>query len=151
MNPEKTILLVEDNRDDEELTLRAFEKNSIANKVIVAHDGVEALDYLHGTGPHTGRDTTLQPQVMLLDLHLPRVDGLEVLRRVRAHALTKYLPTVVLTSSTQDEDVMRSYSLGANAYVRKPVAFSEFVQTVKCLGLFWLVLNEAPLGHRSVP
>ncbi len=151
MTTGRTILLVEDNPDDEELTLRALRKNNIANQVVVAHDGVEALDYLHGTGPHAGRDTTFQPQVMLLDLQLPRMDGLEVLRRIRAHDLTKHLPIVVLTSSKHDEDVMRSYALGANAYVRKPVDFAEFLEAVKYLGLFWLVLNEAPAGHRRGP
>jgi len=147
----KTILLVEDNPDDETLTLRALRKNDITNQVVVAHDGVEALDYLHGTGPHADRDTSFQPQLMLLDLQLPRIDGMEVLRRIRAHELTKHLPTVVLTSSKEDEDVMRSYSLGANAFVRKPVDFGEFLEAVKCLGLFWLVLNEAPAGHRRGP
>ena len=151
MNTERTILLVEDNPDDEELTLRALRKNNIANQVVVAHDGVEALDYLHGTGPHAGRDTRVQPQVVLLDLKLPRIDGLEVLQRIRAHELTKHLPTVVLTSSKQDEDIMRSYSLGANAYVRKPVDFTEFLEAVKYLGLFWLVLNETPPGHHGGP
>jgi two-component system response regulator len=147
MNPESPILLVEDNPEDEQLTLRALRKNNIANQVVVAHDGVEALDYLHGTGPHAGRDMSLQPRLMLLDLHLPRVDGLEVLRRVRAHGSTRYLPTVVLTSSKQEEDIVRSYSLGANAYVRKPVDFDEFVMAIKSLGLFWLVLNEPPPVH----
>jgi CheY-like chemotaxis protein len=151
MNTERTILLVEDNLDDEELTLRAFRKNNIANQVVVAHDGVEALDYLHGTGSYSDRDTSFQPQLMLLDLQLPRLDGLEVLRRVRAHELTAHLPTVVLTSSKQEEDVMRSYSLGANAFVRKPVDFGEFQEAVKYLGLFWLVLNQAPPPHRGVP
>ncbi len=149
MNPAGTILLVEDNPDDEELTLRALRKNNIANQLLVARDGVEALDYLHGTGAHAGRDTRFQPQIMLLDLQLPRLDGLEVLRRVRAHERTRFLPTVVLTSSKHDEDVMRSYALGANAYVRKPVDFAEFLEAVKCLGLFWLVLNEAPGHYRS--
>ena len=151
MTTARAILLVEDNPDDEELTLRALRKNNIANQVIVAHDGVEALDYLHGTGPHLGRDTSYQPQVMLLDLNLPRIDGLDVLRRIRAHQATKYLPTVVLTSSKHDEDVIRSYSLGANGYVRKPVDFSEFLEAVKYLGFYWLVLNEAPPGHRRDP
>jgi two-component system response regulator len=147
----KTILLVEDNPDDEALTLRALRKNDISNQVVVAHDGVKALDYLHGTGPNADRDTSFQPQLMLLDLQLPRIDGWEVLGRIRAHELTKHLPTVVLTSSKEDEDVMRSYSLGANAFVRKPVDFGEFLEAVKYLGLFWLVLNEAPAGHRRGP
>ena len=144
MTTNGTILLVEDSPDDEELTLRALRKNKIANPVVVARDGVEALDYLHGTGPHAGRDTTLQPQVMLLDLNLPRIDGLEVLRRVRAHELTRLLPTVVLTSSKMDEDVIRSYSLGANGYVRKPVDFGEFLTAIGHIGLYWLLLNESP-------
>lgn len=148
---ERTILLVEDNPDDEALTLRALRKNNVANQVVVAHDGVEALDYLHGTGAHLGRDTSVQPQVMLLDLNLPRIDGLEVLRRVRAHELTTLLPTVVLTSSKEDEDVIRSYSLGANGYVRKPVDFGQFLEAVKYLGLYWLILNQAPPGHRRAP
>jgi two-component system response regulator len=147
----RTILLVEDNPDDEALTLRALRKNNIANPIVVAHDGVEALDYLHGTGPHAGRDTTYQPQVMLLDLNLPRIDGLEVLRRVRAHELTRLLPTVVLTSSKLEEDVIHSYSLGANGYVRKPVDFAEFLKAVGYLGLYWLLLNEAPACDRSGP
>jgi two-component system response regulator len=151
MTTERTILLVEDNPDDEVLTLRALRTNHIANQVIVAHDGVEAIDYLHGTGPHSGRDTSLQPQLILLDLQLPRMDGLEVLRRLRAHELTRHIPTVVLTSSKQDEDVMCSYSRGANAYVRKPVDFAEFLEAVKYLGLFWLVLNEPPPPHSSLP
>jgi two-component system response regulator len=150
MSVERTILLVEDNPDDEELTLRALRKNNMANPIIVARDGVEALDYLHGTGAHQGRDTSFQPQVVLLDLQLPRIDGLEVLRRIRAHEATRHLPTVILTSSKQDEDLMRSYSLGANAYVRKPVDFGEFLEAVKYLGLFWLVLNEPPPTTGSV-
>jgi two-component system response regulator len=151
MTPERTILLVEDNPDDEELTLQALRRNHIANQVMVARDGMEAIDYLFGSGPHRGRDTSFQPQVMFLDLQLPRVDGFEVLQRIRAHELTKHLPTVVLTSSKQDEDVMRSYSLGANAYVRKPVDFAEFVEVVRSLGVFWLDLNEAPAAHRRGP
>jgi CheY-like chemotaxis protein len=138
----KVILLVEDNPDDEALTLRALKKNNIVNEVVVARDGVEALDYLFGAGPHAGRDPRLLPQVMLLDLKLPKVDGLEVLRRVRADERTRLLPIVVLTSSKEDQDLLNSYSLGANSYVRKPVDFNQFVEAVRQLGLYWLVLNE---------
>jgi two-component system response regulator len=145
----RPILLVEDSEDDELLTLRALTKNHIANDVVVARDGVEALDYLLGTGPHEGRDVTLLPQVMLLDLNLPRIGGLEVLRRVRQDERTKLLPVVVLTSSQEDEDRIRSYSLGANSYVRKPVGFAQFTEAVKSLGLYWLLLNEtAPLPRK---
>lgn len=142
MTTTKWILLVEDNHDDEVLTLRALQKNRITNEVVVARDGVEALDVLFGTGSHAGRDTRVQPQVVLLDLNLPRVGGLEVLERLRADARTRLLPVVVLTSSKQEEDLIASYSKGANAYVRKPVDFPEFVEAVKTLGRFWLVLNE---------
>lgn len=140
----KIILLVEDNPDDEALTLRALKKNNILNDVVVAHDGVEALDYLFGTGPHDGRDPRILPQVMLLDLKLPKVDGLEVLRRVRADERTRLLPVVVLTSSKEEQDLLHSYSLGANSYVRKPVDFNQFSEAVRQLGLYWLVLNEVP-------
>jgi two-component system, response regulator len=138
----RTILLVEDNSSDEKLTLLAFRKCGVANDVVVARDGVEALDYLFGTGAHAGRDVRQLPAVVLLDLKLPRIDGLEVLRRIRGEASTKLLPVVILTSSKQDEDVMRGYSLGANGYVRKPVDFAEFAEAAKTLGLFWLLLNE---------
>lgn len=140
----KVILLVEDNPDDEELALLAFKKGQVANEVIVARDGVEALDYLCGTGPYAGRDLTQLPQMMLLDLKLPRVDGLEVLRRVRADARLRRLPVVILTSSREEEDLMRGYDLGANSYVRKPVDFTQFVDAVRQLQMYWLVLNEAP-------
>lgn len=136
------ILLVEDNRDDEELTLRALKKNNIANEVVVARTGEEALDFLFGTGPNAGRDVTILPQVMLLDLNLPRITGLDVLRSVRADERTRFLPVVVLTSSKEDEDIINSYSLGANSYVRKPVDFTLFSEAVRTLGLFWLLLNE---------
>ena len=142
MSTARWILLVEDNHDDEALTLRALQKNQISNEVVVARDGVEALDVLFGTGAHAGRDTRLQPQVVLLDLNLPRLGGLDVLERIRADARTRFLPVVVLTSSKEDEDLINSYSKGANAYVRKPVDFAEFLEAVKTLGLFWLVLNE---------
>ncbi len=136
------ILLVEDNPDDEALTLRALKKAQLLNEVIVARDGVEALDYLMGTGPHEG--TPLTPQVVLLDLKLPKVDGLEVLRRVRADPRTRRQPIVVLTSSKEDNDLVESYELGANSYVRKPVDFNQFVEAVNHLGLYWLVLNQSP-------
>ncbi len=138
------ILLVEDNPDDEALTLRALKKNNIKNEVIVARDGVEALDYLHGTGAHAGRDMNQMPQVTLLDLKLPRIDGLEVLRRLRNDPRTKLLPVVVLTSSKEEKDLIDSYSLGVNSYIRKPVDFNQFIEAVRQLGLYWLVLNEIP-------
>ena len=141
------ILLVEDNPKDEALTLRALRKSNILNDVVVAHDGVEALEYLFGTGAHAGRDTTLMPQLTLLDLKMPRVDGLQVLKRMREDERTKRLPVVIFTSSDEEEDLIRSYDLGANSYVRKPVEFSQFVEATKQLGLYWLVLNRvAPLG-----
>ena len=140
------ILLVEDNPDDEALTLRALAKNNIANEIFVARDGVEALDYLFATGPHVGRDRSQLPQVVLLDLKLPRLDGLEVLRRIRAEPATRLLPVVVLTSSREDSDLVESYRLGANSYVRKPVDFVAFVEAARQLGLYWLMLNELPPG-----
>lgn len=141
---DKIILLVEDNPDDEALTLRALRKNNILNKVVVAHDGVEALDYLFGTGVHAGRDTSQQPQVVLLDLKLPRIDGLDVLRRIRSESPTRLLPVVILTTSNEDRDILSSYQLGANSYIRKPVDFEQFMEAVRQLGLYWLVLNIAP-------
>ncbi len=138
------ILLVEDNRDDEALTLRALRKNNIKNDVVVAHDGVEALDYLLGTGSHVGRDLTEMPQVIFLDLKLPRVDGLAVLRRLRADERTRLLPVVILTSSNEEQDRINGYGLGANSYVRKPVDFAQFIEAVRQLGLYWLILNEPP-------
>jgi len=140
----KIILLVEDNPDDEALTLRALKKNNILNEVVVAHDGVEALDYLFATGSHAGRDTAVMPEVILLDLKMPKIDGLEVLRRVRADESTRLLPVVVLTSSKEERDMIESYSLGANSYIRKPVDFIQFGEAVQQLGLYWLVLNIAP-------
>jgi two-component system response regulator len=136
------ILLVEDNPNDEELTLRAFRKNKIANPIVVVRDGAEALDYVFARGDHAGVDAL--PDVMLLDLKLPKVDGLEVLRQVRADERTRLMPVIVLTSSVEEQDVIRGYRLGANSYVRKPVDFSQFVEAVKQLGLYWLVLNQAP-------
>jgi CheY-like chemotaxis protein len=142
----KIILLVEDNPDDEMLTLRAFKKNNILNDVVVAQDGVEALDYFFGTGRYDGRDTNIQPTIILLDLKLPRIDGLEVLRRLRADERTKLLPVIILTSSKEEQDLLDSYSLGAHSYIRKPVSFEQFSEAVKQLGLYWLVLNEPPPG-----
>lgn len=141
---ERTILLVEDNPDDAALTLHALESNRIMNPVVVVRDGVEALDYLFGAGIHAGRDTRLLPAVVLLDLKLPRIDGLEVLRRLRADPRTRLVPVVILTSSDEDEDRLQSYSLGANSYVRKPVDFDEFVRAAGQLGLYWLLLNSPP-------
>jgi CheY-like chemotaxis protein len=143
-NEEKVILLVEDNADDEALTKRAFKKNNVMNHLVVARDGVEALDYVFGTGAHSGRDLSVMPTVILLDLKLPKLDGLEVLRRLRSDARTRLLPVVVLTSSKEEQDLAQSYSLGVNSYIRKPVEFEQFIEAVKQLGLYWLVLNEAP-------
>ena len=142
--PEKVILLVEDNPDDEELTLRALKKNNIQNEVVVARDGAEALDYLFGTGAHTGRDLRVMPAVTLLDIKLPKVDGLEVLRRLRTDERTKLLPVVILTSSKEEQDLLTGYKLGANSYIRKPVDFLQFNEAVRNLGLYWLLLNESP-------
>jgi two-component system response regulator len=138
----KTILLVEDNSNDEYLTLRALRKYNVANDVVVARDGVEALDYLFGTGAHAGRDTRDTPIVVLLDLKLPKVDGLEVLRRVRADERTRLLPVVILTSSNEERDVINGYKLGTNSYVQKPVDFTAFVDAVGQLGVYWLMLNQ---------
>jgi two-component system response regulator len=140
----RIILLVEDNADDVELTLRAFEKSKVVNEIVVARDGGEALDYLFATGVHAGRDVTLMPEVVLLDLKLPRIDGLDVLRRMRADDRTRRLPVVVLTSSNEEQDLVRSYNLGANSFVRKPVDFAEFISAAHQLGLYWLALNEPP-------
>ena len=147
---EKVILLVEDNPMDEELTLRALKKSKILNPVVVARDGVAALDYLFARGPHAGRSIADLPQLVLLDLKLPKLDGLEVLKEVRQHELTKLLPVVILTSSIEEDDVARGYSLGANSYVRKPVDFDHFSEAVRQLGLYWLVLNHSlPPGRRA--
>ena len=144
----KVILLVEDNPDDAELTLRALKKNNIHNEVVHARDGVEAFDYLFGTGTYAGRDTKLMPSVTLLDLKLPKISGLEVLKQIRAQELTRYLSVVILTSSKEEQDLISGYQLGANSYIRKPVDFNQFMEAVRQLGLYWLVLNESvPQGR----
>ena len=140
----KTILLVEDNPNDVTLTERALKKSHILNTLVVAKDGVEALDYLFGTGSFAGRDLNNMPEVVLLDIKLPKIDGLDVLRRIRADSQTKLLPVVILTSSKEEKDLIAGYSLGANSYIRKPVNFNQFVDAVRQLGLYWLVLNECP-------
>jgi two-component system response regulator len=138
----KTILLVEDNANDEFLTIRALKKYNVANDVIITRDGVEALDYIFGTGAYAGRDVKELPVVMLLDLKLPKIDGLEVLRRVRADERTKLIPVVILTSSNEERDVINGYKLGTNSYVQKPVDFTAFVEAVGQLGVYWFMLNE---------
>ena len=138
------ILIVEDNQDDEALTLRELKKNRIASEIVVARTGEEALDFLFGAGAYAGRDLSATPRAVLLDLNLPKIDGFEVLRRIRADPRTKLLPVVVLSSSREDEDVIASYTLGANSYVRKPVDFADFAAAVKTIGVFWLSLNEEP-------
>lgn len=146
---EPVILLVEDNPDDQELTLRALKKNNISNRIVVARDGVEALDYLFCTGTYADRDINEQPQMVLLDLKLPKVDGFEVLRKLRADDRTRLLPVIILTSSKEQQDIVNGYGLGANSYVRKPVDFQQFVEAVQQLGLYWLVLNERAPQHRG--
>jgi CheY-like chemotaxis protein len=141
---DKIILLVEDNPDDEALAIRALKRHHVGNDIVVAHDGVEALDYLFGTGLYEGRDVKLKPSVVLLDLKLPRVDGLEVLRRVREDDRTKLLPVVVLTTSSEEQDLLDSYSLGCNSYIRKPVDFIQFSEAIRHLGMYWLLMNESP-------
>jgi two-component system, response regulator len=143
----KTILLVEDNPDDVELTLRAFKINKIANEIIVAGDGIEALDYIYGTGKFKTREASQMPAVVLLDLKLPKKDGLEVLQQIRADERTKLLPVIVLTSSKEEQDIIGSYSLGANSYIRKPVDFQKFVDAIRQWELYWLVINEPPPYH----
>jgi two-component system response regulator len=140
----KVILLIEDNPDDEMLTIRAMKKNNILNKVVVLRDGEEALDYIFGKGKYKGREIIEAPQVILLDLNLPKINGLEILRRIRADERTRLFPVVVLTSSKSEKDMVESYKLGANSYISKPVDFDQFVESVKQLGLYWLVLNEIP-------
>ena len=146
----KVILLVEDNADDEKLTLRAFKKKNIANPVVVARDGVEALDYLFGAGAHAGRNVSDMPMVILLDLKLPKLDVLEVLKRMRADSRTKHVPVVVLSSSKEEQDLVASYDLGANSYIRKPVDFEKFVEVAGALALYWLLSNE-PLPAPRAP
>jgi len=141
---DKVILLVEDNPDDELLTLRALKKGGVRNEVVVARDGVEALDYLFASGPHSGRDPAMMPRLILLDLNLPRVNGLEVLKRLRSDERTRRLPVVILTSSREQRDMLDGYGLGANSYIRKPVTFEQFVKAVELLRSYWLVLNEDP-------
>jgi two-component system response regulator len=141
---DKVILLVEDNPDDEALTLRAFRRNNIQNEVLVMRDGAEVLSYLLGDGGPGGEPEAAVPELVLLDLKLPKIDGLEVLRRIRASQRTRLLPVVILTSSREEADLVRGYSLGANSYIRKPVDFGQFTEAVRQLGLYWLVLNEAP-------
>jgi len=140
----KTILLVEDNPSDINLTKRAFEKGHITNNLVVAEDGQEALDYIFGNGIYANRDISQLPTLILLDLKLPKVSGLEVLKRIRAAEIIKRLPVVILTSSKEDEDVAASYDLGVNSYIRKPIDFNQFVEAIKYLGLYWLVINEPP-------
>jgi len=142
--PEKLIMLVEDNPDDEELTLRALKQAKIANEITVARDGAEALDFVFGKGSHQGRDLSRMPAVVLLDLKLPKISGLDVLQKLRADPRTVLIPVVVLTSSSEDEDMLRSYRFGANSYVRKPVEFGAFATAVSQLGMYWMLLNEAP-------
>lgn len=147
---DRAILLVEDNPNDEELTVRALKKANVLNPVVVARDGVEALDYLFARGAYTGRTPAVPPQLILLDLKLPKLDGLEVLRALRADERTRLVPVVILTSSVEDQDLVRGYSSGANSYVRKPVDFVQFLEAVRQLGLYWLVLNEPPPVPKGV-
>jgi two-component system response regulator len=146
----RVILLVEDNPNDIELTLRAFEKSNVPREIVVARDGEQAIHYLHSTGPHADRDPTRMPDVVLLDMKLPKIDGLEVLRRMRADERTRRLPVVVLTSSKEEKDVMASYDLGANSFIRKPVDFTQFVDAARHLGIYWLTMNEPPPGQQHV-
>ncbi len=151
MSRNHIILLVEDRADDVELTLRAFEKANVANEFVVASDGEEAINYLFGLGRHAGRDPTVMPQVVLMDLKLPKIDGLGVLRRMRADERTRRLPVVIMTSSKEESDVILGYNLGANSFVRKPVDFVQFVEAAKLLGLYWLVMNEPPPVRAAQP
>ena len=141
---EKIILLVEDNADDEELTIRTLQKNHLKNKIVVVRDGVEALDYLFGTGEYKDRDLSVLPVLIMLDIKLPKLNGLEVLKRIKTDPRTKFIPIVILTSSDEEKDLVESYQLGANSYVRKPVDFSEFQNSVRQLALYWVLLNESP-------
>jgi CheY-like chemotaxis protein len=144
MNP--PILLVEDNPDDEALTIRAFNKNGIQNSIVVARDGQEALDYLYGKGIHAGRDMRERPVLILLDIKLPKLNGIEVLRQIRGHDSTRLIPVVILTTSKEEDDLVKSYSLGANSYIRKPVDFIQFMDVVRQVGVYWLMLNEPVHG-----
>lgn len=144
ISPDKAILLVEDNPDDIELTKRAFMKNNLLNPIVVAEDGAAALDYLFGRGTWGARDVTDRPALVLLDLKLPKIEGIEVLRQIREDDRSRTIPVVILTTSREDRDVVESYRLGANSYVRKPVDFNDFIEAVKNLGMYWLLLNEAP-------
>jgi two-component system response regulator len=146
---DRTILLVEDNPDDVALTMRAFKQHNVQSEVVVARDGLEALDYLFGTGAHAGRDISRMPQLILLDLKMPKIDGMEVLRRVRADDRTSLLPVVILTTSREEQDLIDGYAFGANSYICKPVDFEQFVEAVRRLGVYWLVLNETPT-HNEV-
>lgn len=139
---DKIILLVEDNPDDAALTIRALKKSNVANRIVLTKDGAEALDYLFATGPYAGRDVRDQPAVVLLDLKLPKLDGHEVLKRIRSDDRSKFIPVVILTSSTEEQDLVRGYSQGANSFIRKPVDFVQFAESARQLGLYWLVLNE---------
>ena len=145
----RTILLVEDNKDDEELTLRALARNNIGNHVVVVRDGQEAIDWLEGAGSHAGRNPADVPALILLDLKLPKLDGLEVLQRLRANPTTRFVPCVILTSSREDRDRIEGYRGGANSYVQKPVDFNQFVDAVRQLGIYWLMLNEPPPNRPS--
>ena len=141
---DKTILIVEDNPDDEEFTMRALRRAKVTNEIVVTRDGSEAVDYLYGGGEYAGRDLSSMPAVVLLDLKLPKLSGIDVLRRMRAEESTKYVPVVILTSSSEEEDMLRSYASGANSYVRKPVEFADFAHAVASLGVYWMLLNEPP-------
>jgi two-component system, response regulator len=140
----KSILLIEDNTDDIELTLRAFKKNNLKNEIIVLKDGEQALEYINGTGKFSNRDTDKQPAIILLDLKLPKIDGIEVLKNIKANPKMKIVPVIILTSSLEEKDIMNGYSFGANSYIRKPVDFNQFIETVQHMGLYWLLLNELP-------
>lgn len=145
-----TILLVEDNPDDMELTLRALKKNNVSNDIVTAKNGAEALDYLYGTGAYADRDVEEMPELILLDLKLPKIDGLEVLKRLRKEEKTQIIPVVILTSSKEEQDLVNGYKLGANSYIRKPVDFDQFIDAVRQLGLYWLVLNETPPTPKKI-
>jgi two-component system response regulator len=150
LNSQGTILLVEDNPDDIELTLRAFRKNNIANDLVITRDGAEALDYLFCRGAYSQRDIADLPRLILLDLNLPKLDGLQVLERLRADERTKLVPVVILTSSKEEQDMVNGYEFGANSYVRKPVDFNEFVEAVRHIGLYWLLINEIPVSKMAL-